>query len=187
MIANDVFTFDEMDPLFKESMVHRSAPEGQPPSHNLKASTIPIISVTTTLSAGEYNYAGGATNDVTKHKKLFVDPIRSGPSVIVLDPELTLTTPERVWLSTGLRAVDHCVETICSSNHKPEGTVYSLHGIKLLIPALLQTKKDPKDPEARLKAQLGGAQSMKAHLLEGVHVGKITVTVSGNSTLRRLI
>ena len=65
--------------------------------------------------------------------------------------------------------------------------MYSLHGIKLLIPALLQTKKDPKDPEARLKAQLGGAQSMKAHLLEGVHVGKITVTVSGNSTLRRLI
>jgi alcohol dehydrogenase class IV len=176
MIANHVSTFDEIDPLFKESNAHRNAPEGQPPAHILKASTIPIISVTTTLSAGEYNYAGGATNDVTKHKQLFIDPIRSGPKVIVLDPELSLTTPERVWLSTGLRAVDHCVETICSSNHKPEGTAYSLDGIKLLIPALLQTKNDPKDRDARLRAQLGGAQSMKAHLLEGVRVGKYTST-----------
>lgn len=178
MLANDISRFDEMDALFKESNAYRNAPQDQPQPQNLKASTIPIISVTTTLSAGEYNYAGGATNNITKYKQLFIDPIKSGPKVIILDPELTLTTPQRVWLSTGLRAVDHCVETICSSNHKPEGTVYSLKGIKLLIPALLQTKKDPKDQKARLRAQLGGAQSMKAHLLEGVHVGKIPYRAS---------
>ena len=178
MIANGVSTFDQMDPLFKGSNAFRHAPKDQPPPNNLKASTIPVISVTTTLSAGEYNYAGGATNDVTKHKQIFIDPIKSGPKVIVLDPELTLTTPERVWLSTGLRAMDHCVETICSSNHKPEGTVYSLNGIRMLIPALLETKKDPKNLDARLRAQLGGAQSMKAHLLEGVHVGKYATIFS---------
>jgi alcohol dehydrogenase class IV len=177
MLANDISTFDQMDPIFKESNAHRNASEGQPSPHNLKASTIPIISVTTTLSAGEYNYAGGATNDITKHKQLFIDPIKCGPKVIVMDPALTLTTPEEVWLSTGLRAVDHCVETICSSNHNPKGTAYSLDGIKLLIPSLLLTKKDPTDQDARLRAQLGGAQSMKAHLLEGVHVGKCSATV----------
>ena len=171
MIANDTDTMEKMDAIFRESNAHRHAPAGQAPPSNLKASTIPIISVTTTLSAGEYNYAGGATNDVTKHKQLFIDPIKSGSRIIVMDPELTLTTPERVWLSTGLRAVDHCVETICSSNAKPAGTVHSIKGLKLLIPALLKTKKDPADLDARLRAQLGGAESMKAHLLEGVHVG----------------
>lgn len=172
MLANNVSTFEAMDPFFKESNAHRHLPEGQASPNNQKASTIPVISVTTTLSAGEYNYAGGATNDITKHKQLFIDPIKCGPKVIILDPGLTLTTPEKVWLSTGLRAVDHCVETICSSNHKPAGTAYSLEGIKLLIPALLQTKKDPQNQDARLRAQLGSAESMKAHLLEGVHVGK---------------
>jgi alcohol dehydrogenase class IV len=119
----------------------------------------------------KYNPVGGATNDETKHKQLFVDPSNTGPKVIIMDPELTLTTPERVWLSTGLRAVDHCVETMCSSKPKPEGSVYSTKGIRLLIPSLLKTKKNPGDLEARLKAQLGSAESMKASIIEGVPVG----------------
>ncbi|TVY35688.1 Dehydrogenase [Lachnellula subtilissima] len=137
----------------------------------LKPAVMPVISITTTLSAGEYNPAGGATNDNTRHKQLFQPPASPGPKVIIWDPELTLTVPEKVWLSTGLRAVDHCVETICSSNPKPKGTVYSTKGLRLLIPALLRTKQDPADLDARLNAQKGGAESMKAHLLEGVHAG----------------
>ena len=173
-IANEADTMEKMDGLFKESNSHRQK-DGlrmSSPEHNLKPSTISIICVTTTLSAGEYNPVGGATHDGTKHKQLFVDPSNTGPKVIIMDPELTLTTPERVWLSTGLRAVDHCVETICSSKPKKEGSVYSIKGIRLLIPALLKTKKEPGDLEARLKAQLGSAESMKAYLIEGVPVGE---------------
>lgn len=139
---------------------------------DLKPSVMPIISITTTLSAGEYNPSGGATNDTTKHKQLFTDPASTGPKIIIWDPELTFTVPEKVWLSTGLRAVDHCVETICSSNPNPRGTTYSTKGLRLLIPALLKTKQDSKDLEARLNAQKGGAESMKAYLLEGVRVGE---------------
>lgn len=141
----------------------------------LKPSVMPIISITTTLSAGEYNPIGGATSDTTKHKQLFLAPASTGPKVIIWDPELTLTVPDKVWLSTGLRAVDHCVETICSSNPKAAGTVYSTKGLRLLIPALLRTKQDPTDLAARLDAQKGSAESMKAFLLEGVRVGKSTV------------
>ena len=171
-IANDADTVEKLDALFKESNSHRHKEMGSSaPTHSLKPSTISIMCVTTTLSAGEYNPVGGATHDETKHKQLFVDPSNTGPKVIVMDPELTLTTPERVWLSTGLRAVDHCVETICSSKPKPEGSVYSTMGIRLLIPSLLKTKKDRGNLEARLNAQLGGAESMKAYLIEGVPVG----------------
>lgn len=76
-----------------------------------------------------------------------------------------------MWLSTGLRAVDHCVETICSSNPSPEGTEHSLRGLKLLIPGLLRTKQEPGDLEARLRCQLGAAESMRAANLYGVKVG----------------
>lgn len=47
-------------------------------------SVIPIVSVTTTLSAGEFNPPGGATNDVTHHKQLFQNPGKVGISVIVM-------------------------------------------------------------------------------------------------------
>lgn len=76
-----------------------------------------------------------------------------------------------MWLSTGLRAVDHCVETICSSNPNPEGTKHSLRGLKLLLPGLLRTKQEPNDLEARLRCQLGAAESMRAANLYGVKVG----------------
>jgi len=31
------------------------------------------------------------------------------PAAVILDAELTLSTPERLWLSTGIRALDHAV------------------------------------------------------------------------------
>lgn len=127
--------------------------------------------MTTTLSAGEFSPPGGATSDATHYKQIFWPPNARGPRVLVVDPALTRTTPERVWLSTGLRAVDHCVETICSSNPKPEGTEASLRGIRSLIPGLLRAKRDPEDLEARLRCQLGAAESMRASVIHEVHVG----------------
>lgn len=177
MLANEVFTLDGMDTLFKQSNAYRKghvlpAGESLPTIHPPR---LPIICVPTTLSAGEFNPPGGATHDETKHKQLFFPPNHRGPQVLVLDPALTQTTPERVWLSTGLRAVDHCVETICSSNPKGEGTEASLRGIKLLIPGLLRTKEqksgEEEDRKARLSCQLGAAESMKASVIYGVHVG----------------
>lgn len=63
------------------------------------------------------------------------------------------------------------METICSSNPDPEGTKHSLRGLKLLIPGLLRTKEEPSDLEARLRCQLGAAESMRAANLYGVKVG----------------
>lgn len=138
---------------------------------------MPIMSVTTTLSAGEHNPHGGATNDRTKFKYLFEDPVGIGPRVIVLDPRLTVTAPERVWLSTGMRAVDHCVESVCSSKPHPEGTKAALKGLCLLIPALLRSKEDPKDLEARLNAQRGTAESMKPYVYYDVPLGRLLLII----------
>lgn len=181
ILANEVSTLDEMDNLFKQSNVYRkghvptTAAAGEEALPNVHPPNLPIICVPTTLSAGEFNPAGGATHDETRHKQLFFPPNQRGPSILVFDPALTQTTPERVWLSTGLRAMDHCVETICSSNPKGEGTEASLKGIGLLIPGLLKTKEKDGEGErgckARLSCQLGAAESMKASVIYGVHVG----------------
>jgi alcohol dehydrogenase class IV len=53
-IANEADTMQKMDRLFKESNEHRHAlKDGTKPEHELKPSTISIMCVTTTLSAGE--------------------------------------------------------------------------------------------------------------------------------------
>ncbi|OBZ67195.1 Maleylacetate reductase [Grifola frondosa] len=68
------------------------------------------IAIPTTLSAAEYTIGAGYTND--EGMKVAVSSQELAPAGIILDAELTLSTPERLWLSTGLRAVDHAVENL---------------------------------------------------------------------------
>jgi alcohol dehydrogenase class IV len=83
--------------------------------------------------------------------------------LVILDPALSISTPERIWLSTGIRAVDHCVEGLCSLDSKagPETDKVLEAGLRLLVPSLLRTKKNWIDENARLDSMLGVVESMK--------------------------
>jgi len=95
-----------------------------------------------------------------------------GADLIILDPALSISTPERIWLSTGIRAVDHCVEGLCSidSNAGPESDKGFTEGLKLLVPNLLLTKQNWEDKEPRLKEMMGVIESMKG-LSTGIPMG----------------
>jgi len=82
--------------------------------------------------------------------------------LVVLDPELSKTTPEWVWLSTGIRSVDHCVETLCSLQSNAKGDAEAEKGLGTLIPALLRCKHNPDDLGARLECQMGVIEAMSA-------------------------
>jgi alcohol dehydrogenase class IV len=121
------------------------------------------------LSGGEYQNIADGTDEKTNEKRLFEPPTKN-PALVVLDPELTTTTPEWVWLSTGIRSVDHCVETLCSLLSNPEGDAEAEKGLRALIPALLKCKHDPKDLEARLQCQMGVVEAMST-VGSGVSLG----------------
>ena len=139
-----------------------------PQLEDAKAPTIPIISVPTTLSGGEYSNYGGATEDETHIKYQFKAPLR-GPAIIVLDANLAITVPDRLWLASGFRSIDHCVETLCSLQSDAEADRWAAEGLKQLVPGLLGSKgKD--SVEARQKCQLGVPHSL-FHFTRGVRLG----------------
>src|SRR5260370_2500976 len=70
------------------------------------------ISIPTTLSAGEFSPISGVTDERTKVKELFRHP-DIVPKAVVLDPVVTRHTPMWLWLSTGIRPVDHWVDATC--------------------------------------------------------------------------
>ncbi|MGN6091354.1 MAG: hypothetical protein ACTHOL_03325, partial [Luteibacter jiangsuensis] len=78
-----------------------------------------------------------------------------GGQVVILDPAVTVHTPERLWLSTGIRAVDHAVETVCSRRPQPFTDATCLHGLTMLARALRANRERPDDLDARLESQLG--------------------------------
>ncbi|OWY52941.1 Dehydroquinate synthase-like protein [Alternaria alternata] len=84
----------------------------------LEDPTIKLILIPTSLSASEWNCNSSATNPQSKKKQHFSSE-HAAPNLILLDPEVASTSPRKLWLSSGMRAVDHCVETVCIHINDP--------------------------------------------------------------------
>jgi maleylacetate reductase len=90
------------------------------------------IAVPTTLSAAEYTHAGGVTDETTRVKSGVYDP-RVLPRTVINDPELTLATPDWLWVSTGMRALDHAIECAYAIRHHPISDALAAKAIALLV------------------------------------------------------
>ena len=127
------------------------------------------VHVPTTLSSGEWTPASGMTGDEPGVKTYVVDP-RMAPFAIVLDPEVTLHTPRDLWLSTGMKAVDHACESMWGPRAHPFTDTLSTQAIRTLRTALVATAADPADLVPRLDAQLAGWMSMAGVVNVRVHL-----------------
>ena len=111
------------------------------------------IIVPTTLSGAEFSNLGGCTDPIRKVKDLYTGRLIGG-QVVILDPAATLYTPPGLWLSTGIRAVDHAVETICSRKPQPFTDATCIHALRLLSKSLPANHANPGDLAGRLDSQL---------------------------------
>lgn len=116
------------------------------------------IAIPTTLSAAEYTVGAGFTND--KGKKETISDPHLAPSGVILDAELTLATPERLWLSTGMRAVDHAVENLYRPLVPPPIKHLCYASIRDLFTYLPKSKATPTDLKIRQKLQLAAWMSL---------------------------
>jgi maleylacetate reductase len=112
------------------------------------------IAIPTTLSAGEFNHSSGCIDSRIKVKHNYRHPLMV-PRVTIFDPAPTVGTPLWVWLSSGVRALDHATEGLCSQFSTPVGDASYVQALKLLGNALRRVKRDPADLDARLDCQLG--------------------------------
>jgi maleylacetate reductase len=111
------------------------------------------VAVPTTLSGAEWAHRVGVTDESAGKKRGFADP-KTVPTVVILDPEATIFTPEELWLSTGIRALDHAVEGYLYGGDHPITDVTGLEGARRLTRYLPQSKREAEDLEVRLELQL---------------------------------
>jgi maleylacetate reductase len=118
----------------------------------LRLGGIPHIAVPTTLSVAELAAGAGYTNE-QGDKAGMRDPGLM-PSAVIYDAELTLATPLRLWLSTGIRALDHAVEGFLADGDHPFNDVMALEAIRRLFDSLPRAKAAPEDVAVRTENQL---------------------------------
>jgi maleylacetate reductase len=117
-----------------------------------------MIAIPSTLSGGEYNSGTLVTDTRRKLKQIFNHPMMM-PRTIILDPAITRYTPEKLWLGSGTRAMDHGIEAICSIRGNALVDAVCLQGLRYLHDGLLRTREDPNDEAARVNCQLGSWMS----------------------------
>lgn len=150
-LANNIDTVDGIDRI---RVVKGVAPE-------MAAPKVRQISVPTTIAGGEFSATAGVTDRRTNVKQMLRHPLAI-PRATILDPAITVHTPQWLFLSTGIRAVDHCVEAMCSREMHPFAEAQSAKGLSMLARALPRVKADPGDLDARMDAQIGTWLSMGA-------------------------
>ena len=135
-----------------------------PTGHDLYATPAPAnptadfpqVAIPTTLSAGEFTPFAGMTDEETREKGGVGEP-RLQARAVILDPELTLETPAWLWAGSGMRALDHAVESAYSNRHTPISDALAARAITLLNehlkPSLQTTGEDEPVPSRAMPAR----------------------------------
>ena len=109
----------------------------------------PIIAIPTTAGTGsETGRASAIVNEETGVKKIIFHP-KFMPTVVILDPVLTIDLPPRITAATGMDALAHNLEAFCAPGFHPMADGIALEGIRLIKNSLSIAVKDGKNIKAR--------------------------------------
>ena len=109
----------------------------------------PIIAIPTTAGTGsETGRASVILNEETGVKKIIFHP-KFLPSIVILDPMLTLALPANITAATGMDALAHNLEAYCAPGYHPMADGIALEGIRLIKDFLIKAVKDGSNLEAR--------------------------------------
>jgi alcohol dehydrogenase class IV len=110
-----------------------------------------IIAIPTTAGTGsETGRASAIINEETGVKKIIFHP-KIMPTIVILDPILTLDLPPRITAATGMDALAHNLEAFCAPGFHPMADGIALEGMRLVKNSLIEAVKNGKNINARLE------------------------------------
>jgi len=109
----------------------------------------PIVAVPTTAGTGsETGRASVILNEETGVKNIIFHP-KFLPSIVILDPVLTLGLPSKITAATGMDALAHNLEAYCAPGYHPMADGIALEGMRLINKWLLEAVNNGSNIEAR--------------------------------------
>jgi len=131
--ADAVISFGGGSPIDTAKAAVYSVIAGRPSRGSADREGVPAhIAIPTTLSAGEFTAVAGITDEKTRVKRPVTDS-RITPRTVIADPALTLETPAWLWAASGIRALDHAIESIYSVRHYPVSDAAASSGLTMLL------------------------------------------------------
>ncbi len=121
-----------------------------------------IIAIPTTAGTGsETGRASVILNEETGVKKIIFHP-KFLPSIVILDPILTLDLPQNITAATGMDALAHNLEAFCAPGFHPMAEGIALEGMRLIYKWLPIAVKQGNNLEARLNMLVASSMGSTA-------------------------
>lgn len=145
------------------------------------AGMAPVVAVPTTAGAGSEVGRASVITDRARHLKKIIFHPKMLPAQVILDPELTVGLPPEITAATGMDALSHNLEALCSPFYHPMAEGIAMEGIRLVREHLPRATADGTDLEARTQmlvcSSMGAAAFQKglgamhalAHPLGGLY------------------
>ena len=124
------------------------------------AGMAPVVAVPTTAGTGSEVGRASVIVDESTHTKRIIFHAHMLPATVILDPTLTTALPARLTAATGMDALSHNLEALCSPFYHPMATGIGMEGCHLIHQYLKRAVADGQDVEAR--TQMLVASSMGA-------------------------
>ncbi|MCL9684692.1 iron-containing alcohol dehydrogenase [Legionella maioricensis] len=126
------------------------------------AAMAPVIALPTTAGTGsEVGRASVITDSEQQIKKIIFHP-NMLPSLVIMDPELTIGLPKPITAATGMDALSHCLEAYCATYYHPMAESIALEGVRLIKENLIRAYQDGTDLEARTNMLVASAMGATA-------------------------
>ncbi|MEK6809742.1 MAG: iron-containing alcohol dehydrogenase [Nanoarchaeota archaeon] len=122
---------------------------------DLKNKPLPVIAIPTTAGTGSEVTYNAVFTDSAEKRKLGINSRLNYPIYAILDPNLTLSCPPSVTVSSGMDAIVHVVESFVSKTSNPLSRMVGKESFQLMYLNLLKVLNDPQNVEVRGKLLLG--------------------------------
>lgn len=109
----------------------------------------PVVAVPTTAGTGSEVGRASVITDQAQHIKKIIFHPKMLPAQVILDPELTIGLPPMITAATGIDALSHNLEALCSPFYHPMAAGIAIEGIRLVKDYLPKAVAEGTDIEAR--------------------------------------
>lgn len=123
---------------------------------------LPLIAIPTTAGTGSECQSFALISDEVTHQKMACGDPKAAARIAILDPELTVSQPQRVTVCTGVDALSHAIETAVTSKRNAYSSMYSREAFRLCHAGFSRVLRDPNDLDARGMMLLGAAYAGNA-------------------------
>ncbi len=120
---------------------------------------VPLVAIPTTAGTGSEATIYTVITDQKTDVKMLIGSPYLMPTIAIVDPMLTISSPPSVTAATGVDALVHAIEAYVSVKRQPMTDVLCLSAIELIAGNIRQAWANGNNIEAREKMMLGATQA----------------------------